>query len=80
MNFVHKDSYVVQKCVNNFFFHYYGWGLHIEGHNTMFCTTFVCVFLEKDTMMVKGHKWIYGHGAVTFIPYWEKTWLFGMAF
>ena len=26
-------------------------------------------------MMVKGHKRNYDHGAVTFIPYWEKTWL-----
>ena len=29
----------------------------------------------KSNACIRGRKGIRDHGAVTFIPYWEKTWL-----
>ncbi|XP_034695887.1 beta-amyrin synthase-like [Vitis riparia] len=61
-----------------------GWGLHIEGHSTMFCTTlsYICmrIFGEgrdggRDNACARGRKWILDRGGVTFIPSWGKTWL-----
>ncbi|KAJ4844510.1 hypothetical protein Tsubulata_006352 [Turnera subulata] len=58
-----------------------GWGLHIESHSNMFCTTFsyVCLrILDHDAeneVCARGRKWILDHGGVTNIPSWGKTWL-----
>ncbi|XP_022951766.1 beta-amyrin synthase-like [Cucurbita moschata] len=61
-----------------------GWGLHIEGHSTMFCTalSYICMrILGEDpdgglnNACVRGRKWILDHGSVTYIPSWGKTWL-----
>nr|GMC65029.1 cycloartenol synthase-like [Ipomoea batatas] len=60
-----------------------GWGLHIEGHSTMFCTALNYVSLrilgeEKDGgngAMKEARKWILDHGGATFIPSWGKLWL-----
>lgn len=58
-----------------------GWGLHIEGHSTMFCTALNYVTLRllgediNDEAMEKARKWILEHGGLTFIPSWGKLWL-----
>nr|GMC65032.1 cycloartenol synthase-like isoform X4 [Ipomoea batatas] len=60
-----------------------GWGLHIEGHSTMFCTALNYVSLrilgeERDGgngAMKEARKWILDHGGATFIPSWGKLWL-----
>nr|GLL20293.1 beta-amyrin synthase-like [Ipomoea trifida] len=60
-----------------------GWGLHIEGHSTMFCTALNYVSLrilgeESDGgngAMKEARKWILDHGGATFIPSWGKIWL-----
>ncbi|GLT26415.1 hypothetical protein SLA2020_014820 [Shorea laevis] len=61
-----------------------GWGLHIEGHSTMFCTalSYICLrILEEgpdgglDNACARARKWILDHGSVTHIPSWGKTWL-----
>ncbi|RVW23131.1 Beta-amyrin synthase [Vitis vinifera] len=61
-----------------------GWGFHIEGHSTMFCTTLsyicMCILGEgrdggRDNACARGRKWIHDRGGVTFIPSWGKTWL-----
>ena len=61
-----------------------GWGFHIEGHSTMFCTTlsYICMRIlgegpdgGKDSACARGRKWIRDHGGVAFIPSWGKTWL-----
>ncbi|KAL9663994.1 hypothetical protein QQ045_019389 [Rhodiola kirilowii] len=61
-----------------------GWGLHIEGHSTMFCTVFnyICMRLlgegpegGQNNAVSRGRKWILDHGGVTAIPSWGKTWL-----
>lgn len=61
-----------------------GWGLHIEGHSTMFCTAlnYVTLRLLGETMndgklgaMTKAREWILDHGSVTHIPSWGKLWL-----
>ncbi|GLT38200.1 hypothetical protein SLA2020_124640 [Shorea laevis] len=61
-----------------------GWGLHIEGHSTMFCTalSYICMrILEEgpdgglDNACARARKWILDHGSVTHIPSWGKTWL-----
>ncbi|MED6145755.1 Beta-amyrin synthase [Stylosanthes scabra] len=61
-----------------------GWGLHIEGHSTMFCTTlnYICVRIlgegpdgGYDNACARARKWIHDHGSVTHIPSWGKTWL-----
>ena len=60
-----------------------GWGIHIEGHSTMFATAlnYVCLRLlgqaedGGDGSMEKARNWIIDHGGVTFIPSWGKLWL-----
>ncbi|GJW66275.1 beta-amyrin synthase, partial [Tanacetum coccineum] len=61
-----------------------GWGFHIEGHSTMFCTTlsYICMRLLGEGpdgglygACAKARKWILDHGSVTSIPSWGKTWL-----
>ncbi|KAJ8564526.1 hypothetical protein K7X08_000986 [Anisodus acutangulus] len=58
-----------------------GWGLHIEGHSTMFCTALNYVTLRllgedvNNEGMEKARKWILEHGGVTYIPSWGKFWL-----
>ncbi|CAM8921713.1 unnamed protein product [Rhodiola kirilowii] len=61
-----------------------GWGLHIEGHSTMFCTVlnYICMRLlgegpegGQNNAVSRGRKWILDHGGVTAIPSWGKTWL-----
>ncbi|XP_052625153.1 shionone synthase [Lactuca sativa] len=61
-----------------------GWGLHIEGRSTMFCTTlsYICMRLlgegpdgGLDGACTKARKWILDHGTATANPSWGKTWL-----
>ncbi|XP_004299757.1 PREDICTED: cycloartenol synthase 2-like isoform X2 [Fragaria vesca subsp. vesca] len=61
-----------------------GWGLHIEGPSTMFCTALSYVSLRllgeemdggDDGAMEKARKWILHRGGVTSIPSWGKMWL-----
>nr|AAM23264.1 beta-amyrin synthase [Glycine max] len=61
-----------------------GWGLHIEGHSTMFCTAlnYICMRMlgegpngGHDNACARARKWIRDHGGVTHIPSWGKTWL-----
>ncbi|KZV26777.1 Beta-amyrin synthase [Dorcoceras hygrometricum] len=61
-----------------------GWGLHIEGHSTMFCTAlnYICMRIlgeEADggeyNACARARKWILEHGTVVAIPSWGKTWL-----
>ncbi|XP_044490766.1 beta-amyrin synthase-like isoform X2 [Mangifera indica] len=61
-----------------------GWGLHIEGHSTMFCTalSYICMRIlgegpdgGEDNACARARKWILDRGGVTHIPSWGKTWL-----
>ncbi|CAL0323162.1 unnamed protein product [Lupinus luteus] len=58
-----------------------GWGLHIEGCSTMFCTALSYVSLrllgedKDDGAMQNARKWIVDRGGVTSIPSWGKLWL-----
>ncbi|XP_019438760.1 PREDICTED: probable oxidosqualene cyclase [Lupinus angustifolius] len=58
-----------------------GWGLHIEGCSTMFCTSLSYVSLRllgeelDDGAMQNARKWILDRGGVTSIPSWGKLWL-----
>ncbi|CAL0335335.1 unnamed protein product [Lupinus luteus] len=61
-----------------------GWGLHIEGHSTMFGTAlnYICMRIlgvgpneGLDNACARARKWIHDHGGVTHIPSWGKTWL-----
>ncbi|GMJ03839.1 beta-amyrin synthase [Hibiscus trionum] len=61
-----------------------GWGLHIEGYNTMFCTalSYICMSIlgegpdgGLDNACTRARKWILNHGSVTHMPSWGKTWL-----
>ncbi|XP_034607262.1 cycloartenol synthase isoform X3 [Setaria viridis] len=60
-----------------------GWGLHIEGHSTMFCTTLNYVTLRLlgegpnggDGAMKQGRNWILERGGATFTTSWGKFWL-----
>ncbi|KAI4376391.1 hypothetical protein MLD38_014160 [Melastoma candidum] len=60
-----------------------GWGLHIEGPSTMFCTCLCYVSLRllgegpdgKTGLMKKARDWIQDHGSATYIPSWGKMWL-----
>lgn len=60
-----------------------GWGLHIEGHSTMFGTVLTYVTLrllgegadDGDGAMERGRKWISEHGSATAITSWGKMWL-----
>nr|ACO24697.1 beta-amyrin synthase [Gentiana straminea] len=61
-----------------------GWGLHIEGHSTMFCTAlnYICMRIlgegpdgGKENACARARKWILDHGSVTAIPSLGKAWL-----
>uniref|UniRef100_A0A7N0V7W6 Squalene cyclase N-terminal domain-containing protein n=2 Tax=Kalanchoe fedtschenkoi TaxID=63787 RepID=A0A7N0V7W6_KALFE len=57
-----------------------GWGLHIEGHSTMFGTALTYVTLRLlgqglNDEMLKTQKWILERGGVVSIPSWGKLWL-----
>uniref|UniRef100_A0A7N0V7D5 Terpene cyclase/mutase family member n=1 Tax=Kalanchoe fedtschenkoi TaxID=63787 RepID=A0A7N0V7D5_KALFE len=57
-----------------------GWGLHIEGHSTMFGTALTYVTLRLlgeglNDEMQKAQKWILDRGGVVSIPSWGKFWL-----
>ncbi|XP_062105043.1 cycloartenol synthase-like [Humulus lupulus] len=58
-----------------------GWGLHIEGRSTMFCSglCYVALRLLGEDMNVqpihKARSWILRHGGLTYIPSWGKMWL-----
>nr|XP_010313621.1 delta-amyrin synthase isoform X1 [Solanum lycopersicum]XP_010313622.1 delta-amyrin synthase isoform X1 [Solanum lycopersicum] len=61
-----------------------GWGLHIEGHSTMFCTamSYICMRILGEgpeggvnNACARARKWILDHGSVIAIPSWGKTWL-----
>ncbi|XP_010520562.1 PREDICTED: lanosterol synthase isoform X2 [Tarenaya hassleriana] len=60
-----------------------GWGLHIEGNSTMFCTVLSYVALRLmgeemdggDGAMEMSRRWIHGHGGATYVPSWGKLWL-----
>ncbi|GBG74114.1 hypothetical protein CBR_g17825 [Chara braunii] len=61
-----------------------GWGLHIEGHSTMFGSVLSYVSLRllgegpedgEDNAMSRGRNWILDHGGATFITSWGKFWL-----
>ncbi|KAL3736990.1 hypothetical protein ACJRO7_025854 [Eucalyptus globulus] len=61
-----------------------GWGFHIEGHSTMFCTalSYICMRIlgegpdgGQDNACTRARKWILDRGGVTYIPSWGKTWL-----
>ncbi|XVF17519.1 hypothetical protein REPUB_Repub10bG0129800 [Reevesia pubescens] len=61
-----------------------GWGLHIEGHSTMFGTALSYITLrllgegpeDGDNMAVaRGRKWILDHGGLVGIPSWGKFWV-----
>ncbi|XP_010531947.1 PREDICTED: camelliol C synthase-like isoform X1 [Tarenaya hassleriana] len=61
-----------------------GWGLHIEGHSTMFCTAlnYICMRIlgegpdgGRENACRRARQWILGHGGVTYIPSWGKAWL-----
>ncbi|XP_073116803.1 cycloartenol synthase isoform X1 [Elaeis guineensis] len=60
-----------------------GWGLHIEGHSTMFGSALTYVTLrllgegpdDGDGAMQKARTWILDHGGATTITSWGKFWL-----
>ncbi|XP_039163695.1 beta-amyrin synthase isoform X2 [Eucalyptus grandis] len=61
-----------------------GWGFHIEGHSTMFCTalSYICMRILGEgpdggqyNACTRARKWILDRGGVTYIPSWGKTWL-----
>ncbi|KAL6985042.1 lupeol synthase [Sarracenia purpurea var. burkii] len=62
-----------------------GWGIHIEGHSTIFgsCLSYVCLRLLGEGVeeggeggaVARGRKWILDHGGATGIPSWGKFWL-----
>ncbi|XP_024020591.1 lupeol synthase [Morus notabilis] len=61
-----------------------GWGLHIEGHSTMFGSALSYIALRllgqglddgDDNAMEKARKWILDHGGVVAIPSWGKFWI-----
>ena len=58
-----------------------GWGLHIEGHSTMFGTVMQYVTLRilgedlSNPDLKRAHTWILDHGGATKIPQWGKFYL-----
>ncbi|GAY36874.1 hypothetical protein CUMW_280080 [Citrus unshiu] len=58
-----------------------GWGLHIEGHSTMFCTAlnYICLRIlgqpPHHIACATARNWILDRGGVTLIPSWGKIWL-----
>ncbi|XWS52406.1 hypothetical protein CRYUN_Cryun11dG0067900 [Craigia yunnanensis] len=60
-----------------------GWGLHIEGHSTMFGTALSYITLRllgegtedgENMAVALGRKWILDHGGLVGIPSWGKFW------
>ncbi|KAK4493264.1 hypothetical protein RD792_017858 [Penstemon davidsonii] len=58
-----------------------GWGLHIEGHSTMFGSVLNYITLRllgegpedgEDKAVERGRKWILDHGGAVGIPSWGK--------
>ena len=58
-----------------------GFGLHIEGHSTMFCTVLNYVSLRilglkaDDERCAKARRWIRDRGGATRVASWGKFWL-----
>ncbi|KAL3700609.1 hypothetical protein R1sor_018631 [Riccia sorocarpa] len=61
-----------------------GWGLHIEGHSTMFGSvlSYITLRILGDgpeggdlECLARGRDWILSHGGATAIPSWGKFWL-----
>lgn len=58
-----------------------GWGVHIEGHSTMFGSVLSYVSLRilgvplDNPLVVHGRRWILEHGSATHITSWGKFWL-----
>ncbi|KAL3849159.1 hypothetical protein ACJIZ3_011041 [Penstemon smallii] len=61
-----------------------GWGFHIEGPSSMFCTVlnYICMRIlgegadgGADNACARARKWILDHGTATSIPSWGKTFL-----
>ncbi|KAG0504631.1 hypothetical protein KC19_N011500 [Ceratodon purpureus] len=61
-----------------------GWGLHIEGHSTMFGSVLSYVTLRilgdgpdggDFNAVERGRNWIQEHGGATYITSWGKFWL-----
>ncbi|KAF7815972.1 beta-amyrin synthase [Senna tora] len=59
-----------------------GWGLHIEGDSTMFCTalSYICMRIlgeapQENACLLRAKNWIIDHGGIINIPSWGKTWL-----
>ncbi|KAL3849158.1 hypothetical protein ACJIZ3_011040 [Penstemon smallii] len=61
-----------------------GWGFHIEGPTSMFCTVlnYICMRIlgegadgGADNACARARKWILDHGTATSIPSWGKTFL-----
>ena len=61
-----------------------GWGLHIEGHSTMFGTALSYITLRllgegpedgENMAVALGRKWILDHGGLVGIPSWGKFWV-----
>ncbi|XP_057980689.1 lupeol synthase-like [Malania oleifera] len=61
-----------------------GWGLHIEGHSTMFGSVLSYIALRllgegpddgEQMAAARGRKWILDHGGAVGIPSWGKFWL-----
>ncbi|KAK8498225.1 hypothetical protein V6N11_062102 [Hibiscus sabdariffa] len=61
-----------------------GWGLHIEGHSTMFGTALSYITLRllgegpedgEEMAVARGRKWMLDHGGLVGIPSWGKFWV-----
>ena len=58
-----------------------GWGLHIEGHSTMFGSVLNYVALRilgqpaDHPDIARGREWIWSHGTALAITSWGKFWL-----
>ncbi|CAA7017288.1 unnamed protein product [Microthlaspi erraticum] len=62
-----------------------GWGLHIEGQSTMFCSVinYICLRIlgveaghdDQESVCARARKWILDHGGATYTPLIGKAWL-----
>ncbi|XP_059636758.1 lupeol synthase-like isoform X2 [Cornus florida] len=61
-----------------------GWGIHIEGHSSIFGSSLSYITLRllgegledgEDRAMARARKWILDHGGAVGIPSWGKFWL-----
>jgi lanosterol synthase len=58
-----------------------GWGLHIEGHSSVFGTSMNYVALrligvsEEDPRMIKARGLLHKFGGAVYGPHWAKFWL-----